>query len=164
VTERPADNQADVAFEKDDVNAGALLKFAFWLVVVTVVIVFLLHRLYFVFVAQEAGRQPPPPIMKPPAAQIAPPRPLLQVPIQPPADVATRFASHNLIEFRAEEDALLGSYGWVDKDLGRVHMPVDDAMRIVAEQGLPSFLPPTPAPLPAPTGKASPAKTGGGAP
>ena len=164
MTEHPADTNREVAFEKDDVNAGALIKFAFWLVVVTIVIVFLLYRLYFVFVAQEADRQPPPPVMRPEARQMAPPRPLLQVQVEPPADLASRFASHNLVEFRAQEDALLGSYGWVDKDLGRVHMPVDDAMRIVAEQGLPSFLPPTPAPPSAATGKALPAKTAGGAP
>ena len=101
--------------------------------------------------------------MKPTARQMAPPRPLLQVQAEPPADLATRFASHNLAEFRVQEDALLDSYGWVDKELGRVHMPVDDALRIVAEQGLPSFLPPTPAPPAPAAAKAPPAKTVGGA-
>ncbi len=56
----------------------------------------------------------------------------------------------NLSAFRAQEDALLASYGWVDKDLGRVRIPLAEAMRIVAERGLPSFLP-TPPPAPAPT-------------
>jgi len=148
--EREAPSNPEVRFEKGDVDATSLLKFLFWTVVATVTIVFLLWRLYFVFVAREAARQPPPPVMRPDAAQMAPPRPLLQVQPEPPPDQAARFASQNLAAFRAQEDALLGSYGWVDKDLGRVHIPLAEAMRIVAERGLPSFLPPPP-PAPAPT-------------
>lgn len=133
MTDRPAETDREVDFEKADVDATSLLKFLSWIVAATVAIVFFLWRLYFVFVAQEAARQPPPPVLRPDAAQMAPPRPLLQV--QPYQDLAV---------FRAQEDALLGSYGWVDRDLGRVHIPIEEAMRIVAEQGLPSFLPPTP--------------------
>lgn len=44
-----------------------------------------------------------------------------------------------LAEFRAQEDALLESYGWVEKDKGIVRIPIDEAMRIVAERGLPQF-------------------------
>jgi hypothetical protein len=134
----------EVDFERDDVDAAGLIRFLLWLVAATVAIVFLLWRLYFVFVAEEAARQPPPPVMRPPAAQMAPPPPLLQE--HPVQDYAA---------FRAEEDAQLASYGWVDKDLGRVHIPIDRAMRLAAEGGLPSFLPPTPPP---PPGKAGAAK------
>ena len=42
-------------------------------------------------------------------------------------------------EFRAQEDALLTSYGWVEKDKGLARIPIDAAMRIVAERGLPKF-------------------------
>jgi hypothetical protein len=153
----------EVGFEKEDVNATALIKFLLWLVVATIAIVLLLWGLYYVFVAQEAARQPPPPIMKPTDAQMAPPRPLLQVQPEPPADQVTRFASQNLAAFRAEEDVLLHTYGWVDKELGRVHIPIDEAMRRVAAQGLPSFLPPTPPPPAPPAAKAPAAKTAGGA-
>jgi hypothetical protein len=44
-----------------------------------------------------------------------------------------------LAEFRAQEDALLDTYGWVEKDKGIVRIPVEEAMRIVAERGLPNF-------------------------
>ena len=150
MSEHPAPTNPEVQFEKGDVDATSLLKFLFWTVVATVAIVFLLWRLYFVFVAREAARQPPPPVMRPDAAQMAPPRPLLQVQPEPPAELGARFAAQNLAEFRAQEDALLGSYGWVDKDLGRVRIPLAEEMRLVAERGLPSFLP-TPPPAPAPT-------------
>lgn len=152
MTDHPVHTNPDVRFEKEDVNATALIKFLLWLVVATVAIVFLLWRLYFVFVAQEAARQPPPPIMKPKAAQMAPQPPLLQ-----------EYAYRDLAEFRAQEDALLHSYGWVDKELGRVHIPIDEAMRLVAANGLPSFLPPTAPPPASPaTGQQSVKKAGGG--
>lgn len=152
MTDHPVHTNNDVDFEKEDVNATSLIKFLLWLVVATIAIVFLLWRLYFVFVAQEAARQPPPPIMKPTAAQMAPLPPLLQD--HPSGDLAA---------FRAQEEALLRSYGWVDKELGRVHIPIDEAMRLVAAQGLPSFLPPTPPPPAAPAAKAPAAKKAGGA-
>ncbi len=152
MTDHRADTNPEVAFEKEDVNATSLIKFLLWLVVATVVIVFLLWRLYFVFVAQEAARQPPPPVMKPTAAQMAPLPPLLQ-----------EYPYRDLADFRAHEDALLQSYGWVDKDLGRVHIPIDEAMRLVAAQGLPSFLPPTPPPPASPAAGTQAAKAAGGA-
>jgi hypothetical protein len=53
-----------------------------------------------------------------------------------------------LAEFRAQEDALLSSYGWVEKDRGIARIPIDEAMRIVAQHGLPGFPAPE-APVPA---------------
>lgn len=38
---------------------------------------------------------------------------------------------------RAFEKKRLGSYGWVDKGAGIVHIPIERAMQIVAERGLP---------------------------
>lgn len=146
MTEHPPHSNPDVDFEREDVDATSLLKFLSWIVAITVAIVFFLVWLYSVFVRQEAARQPPPPVMRPDAAQIAPPPPLLQGAFDEPTDLIGLRPPGDLAAFRAGEDALLGSYGWVDKDLGRVHIPIEEAMRIVAEQGLPSFLPPTPPP------------------
>src|SRR5262245_2827656 len=45
-----------------------------------------------------------------------------------------------LATFRARERALLGSYGWVDRELGRVHIPIERALELVHERrALPSF-------------------------
>jgi len=50
-----------------------------------------------------------------------------------------------LAEFRAQERALLTSFGWVEKDRGIVRIPIEEAMSLVAVRGtLPTF--PTPAP------------------
>jgi hypothetical protein len=57
-----------------------------------------------------------------------------------------------LAEFRGQEDGLLTSYGWVEKDKGLARIPIEHAMRIVAEQGLPRFEAPPAAAAPAPAG------------
>ena len=44
-------------------------------------------------------------------------------------------------ELRAQEDALLKSYGWVDRTAGSVHIPIDRAMEIVLERGVPGGKP-----------------------
>ena len=55
-------------------------------------------------------------------------------------------------ELRAQEDALLKSYGWVDRTAGSVHIPIDRAMEIVLERGVPGGKPmAAAAPLPAAT-------------
>jgi len=39
-------------------------------------------------------------------------------------------------EMRAEEDALLSTYGWSDKSTGAVRIPIDKAMDLLAARGL----------------------------
>jgi cytochrome c oxidase cbb3-type subunit III len=43
-----------------------------------------------------------------------------------------------LQELRTAEDAVLHSYGWVDRAAGIVRMPIDRAMEVLAERGLPT--------------------------
>ena len=64
---------------------------------------------------------------------IAPPGPRLQI------DSARELAA-----FRAEEQRRLDSYYWVDKGRGVVHIPIDEAMRKLARQGIPGFPAATP--------------------
>jgi hypothetical protein len=33
----------------------------------------------------------------------------------------------------------LTGYGWIDKDKGIVHIPIDEAMRRIAERGIPDW-------------------------
>jgi hypothetical protein len=121
------EDNSDVQFEHSDVDASALLKYGFWLVVTTAVVVVILWRLYFVFVAQEAARQPPPPVMKVDPEAMSVPLPNLQ-----------SLPNLDLTAFRAREESVLHSYGWIDKDAGVVRIPIEEAMRILAERGLPA--------------------------
>ena len=56
-----------------------------------------------------------------------PPYPVLQV--SPAAD---------LKEFRTHEDSELSSYGWIDRTSGIVRLPIERAMELVLQQGLPA--------------------------
>lgn len=42
-----------------------------------------------------------------------------------------------LATVRAEEDARLHSYGWIEKDKGLVHIPIERAMDLIVARGLP---------------------------
>ena len=44
-------------------------------------------------------------------------------------------------DFRMREEETLNSYGWVDEKAGTVSIPIERAMELVAERGLP-VLPP----------------------
>lgn len=44
----------------------------------------------------------------------------------------------DLNKFRARENQILGSYGVVDKDRGIVRIPIDRAMQLLVERGLPT--------------------------
>jgi hypothetical protein len=39
-------------------------------------------------------------------------------------------------KFKAEQDQVLHSYGWVSRDTGRVRIPIERAMDLVAERGV----------------------------
>jgi hypothetical protein len=60
----------------------------------------------------------------------------------------------DLEQIRGAEMKHLESYGWIDRAHGVVHIPIERAMQIVAQRGLPvrptTGTPPVPLPQPAP--------------
>jgi hypothetical protein len=44
----------------------------------------------------------------------------------------------DLRDLREGEDKVLNSYGWVDKDTGTVRIPIDQAMKLAVQRGLPA--------------------------
>lgn len=111
-------------YEKSDASAGSLTKFGLGLAAVAVVVFLLVFAMFKFLGRQQKSAQP----AKHPLAEAAqaPPGPRLQV--TPEADIEN---------FRAKEDSLVHSYGWVMKDAGVVRIPVDSALAIVARRGLP---------------------------
>lgn len=47
------------------------------------------------------------------------------------------FPEADLQTFRAQEEAELNSYGWVDRKAGIVRIPIDQAMDLISQRGLP---------------------------
>jgi hypothetical protein len=70
------------------------------------------------------------------------PRPRAALQADPTAD---------MVKFAKEEEAALTSYAWVDRASGVVQIPVDRALELVAERGLP-VPPPMPEVVAAPEG------------
>lgn len=119
----------EVRYEKEDVNEKSSFWFGVVILVVMVVTAFATKPLYDLLAERETATQAP-------AAYVAdsdmealePPGPRLQV--RPEVDLEA---------FRARENAILASYAWVDKEQGIVRIPVEEAMRLVAERGVPAF-------------------------
>jgi hypothetical protein len=128
----PSNENPDVRYEKKDINPRSTLWFGVWVLVIMVVVAFLMKPLYDVLVAREVATQPK-------AAYVDDPDPKA---IEPPAPRLQVTPERDLAALRAQEDAILASYAWIEKDRGIVRIPIEEAMRIVAENGLPTFPPP----------------------
>ncbi len=64
------------------------------------------------------------------------------VPARLPAPPAPRLQSsprEEMARLRREELQRLDSYGWIDRASGRVHIPIDVAMRKLAAEGIPGW-------------------------
>ena len=123
------DEDHDVRYEKEDINERSTFWFGVWILVLMVAVSFLLKPLYNLLVARGVETQAP-------AAYVAESDPAALEPPGPRLQVTPEL---ELTVLRAQEDAILGSYAWVEKDRDIVRIPIDEAIRIVAERGLPTF-------------------------
>ena len=115
----------EVEHEHSDVNVRAILTFALALVIVAAV---LQLALYGMLRLMEWNARRNDPARHPLATTQtqAPPEPRLQP--DPVADLA---------KVRVAEEQRLNSYGWVDKEKGVTHIPIEQAMELVVRRGLP---------------------------
>lgn len=129
-------------YERRDASIPALLQFGFWLAVIIIVVLVAMKWTFFYFAkTQELG--PPASPLATENARLLPPNPRLQA--HPRAD---------LENYCQAEQHEINSYGWVDQQDGIARVPVDRAMDIVIERGLPARTPSeatgeTPSPAPA---------------
>lgn len=111
------------AYEHQDVRpAGVFIFLAGLFVALGLTLVFL-WWLFGVLAANRAAVGPFP-ALKP---NQVPPEPRLQS--TPQIEIQ---------QLRAHEDAVLETYGWVDKQKGIVRIPIDRAMDLLSERGLPA--------------------------
>jgi hypothetical protein len=139
----PGDTHPEVRYEQSDVRVGAIVRFAIGLVLVVGVASVVLLGLFALFARQQRRQDPPPPPLAPEAGRL-PPGPRLQAsPLQ------------DLDRLRAEEERALTGYGWVDEKAGIAHIPIDEAIKIVAARGLPQAVPSPPPAAPSPSAAAA---------
>jgi hypothetical protein len=113
--------------EASDVDVNAVFKFGVGLLVTVVVVASIVFGLFKALDRRETRGE----VVEYPLAvgqgDRLPPEPRLQT--NPRQD---------LRDLRVKEDELLKSYGWVDKNGGIVRIPIDDAIRLTLERGLPA--------------------------
>jgi hypothetical protein len=113
-------------FETQDVNAWALTKFAIALVLLCVGAMALLMGVFHYYIT--ADRTVPPRVTEHVATDASK---------QPPAPQLEQTPILDLQRERAAEDRILSSYSWVDKQNGIVRIPIDKAIDLLVQKGLP---------------------------
>jgi hypothetical protein len=143
--------------ETSDVSIRPIVRFGIGLGVATALISVALWGLFRLYDREERKQDRPLPPMVAASLARTPPEPRLE-----PDPLAPRR------RIRAREDAVLTTYGWVDRRTGVVRIPIDRAMELLVERGLPPSKPPSgPVPVPYPvapgpehgTGNTKPGRT-----
>lgn len=117
----------DVHHEASDVNVRAILGFGAGLLVAAVLIHLMVWLLFLYFSGRETTRDAADYPLAAGQATRVPPEPRLQT--NPREDMRA---------LRAREEEILSSYGWVDKTTGVVRIPIDEAMKLTLQRGLPA--------------------------
>jgi len=123
--EHGPENQPGPRHEESDVNVFAIGRFAFALVAVVAVCLFLVFGFFHFLVNLTGG--PRPAVSDYSRNGQLPPLPHLEE--RPTVELRA---------FRQAEDNELASYGWIDQKNGVVHIPIDRAIDLLAQRGLPS--------------------------
>ena len=129
-----------VSYEKEDADTRLVIRAGIGLGLATLVATALVLFLFRWLAEREMRGDAPPP----PMARMDPGR-------LPPAPRLQTLPAQDLGAVRAEEERTLTTYGWVDEAKGTVRIPIEEAMRRLAERGeapLPA-MPPSPDPSPA---------------
>ena len=115
--------QQEPGYERSDARPGGVFGFAVGLTVVITVVMFAMSALFGVLEARVARDDSE---GHPLAGEVTTPSPRLQA-----------FPAQELSEYRAVQRELTETYGLIDVQLGVYRIPVDRAMELVVERGLP---------------------------
>ena len=122
------EHEGHVGHEESDVNVRAIFGFGAGLTGLGLVVALVVWAL-FAYLTREAnqasgGRAYP---LAAGQGEHLPPEPRLQT-----------TPREDLKALRSAEDELLNGYSWVDRNAGVVRIPIDQAMRLTLQRGLPS--------------------------
>lgn len=138
----------EVAYEREDLSPRGIFAFLIGLALVAVLVHFALKGMYGYLDSYQRQRQPP---LNPLVSQTENDSRKVSN-----ADIARfpepRLETNERLEindFRLQEEKTLNSYGWIDQKAGTVRIPIDRAMQLLAQRGLPTHpqagtVPPSP--------------------
>ena len=142
-TDAPRPAAGPPRHEPNVVSIRGVVESVVWLVGATVVVLLLMWGVFRVFSrASRSADRPVPPMVQQSLKRLPPAPHLEDRPLAPRAIL------------NAQENARLSSYGWVDKNAGVVHVPIDRAIDLLAQRGIaetkgsPGGPAPTPAAVP----------------
>ncbi|MBX7185449.1 MAG: hypothetical protein K1Y01_09920 [Vicinamibacteria bacterium] len=119
-------NNPEIRYEKTDAHVRPLYQFLFWISVITLLTAGIAMAILKGLESWRDKASTRPAMAEAPEA-MQPPAPRLQ--IQEPKDLAV---------FRKEEKEILSTYGIVDRDKGIYRIPIEEAMKLTLERGLPT--------------------------
>ena len=142
VTNRPMTNQPTPnqpinhdGFEQEDLSSRSALYFLAGLVLVCLVVYLIVFGMYRFLDSYATAHQPPmSPMVTPEADTRAVTPQNAETFPQPRLEENERTQFRSFIE---DQDRKLATYDWVDKDRGTVRIPIDRAMELIAQRGLP---------------------------
>jgi hypothetical protein len=122
----PNPSHHDVRYEKTDALPRPLYQFLFWICVLSLVTAGVSWVTFAWLTSWREGASERA-IMAAPQDSQQPPAPRLQT--REPKDLAA---------FRQEEAEILSTYGVVDREKGIFRIPIEEAMKLTLERGLPA--------------------------
>jgi hypothetical protein len=114
-------------YERRGINVRITLLAGLLMIVTGLLVHFSATGLFILFRNQSAAKD-----VQPSAVMLGQPKRL------PPEPRLQSDEAGDLDKLRKNEDAILNTYGWVDRKAGIVRIPVDRALDLIAERGLPS--------------------------
>ena len=133
-----APRHSDVSFEERDVKVGTIYWYLIALGLATVAALIISIFVYRFTSSLAASSDTPPPPSREALGKDYPPEPRLQ---GVPGHVSD---PQKDLRYKLKDDIDANEkLQWVDKNAGIAQIPVEDAMKIVAEKGLPSFSAPS---------------------
>ena len=116
-------HESQGAHETRDINLKPVALFLVALVLTLICVHFVVLATLHFYIRHQSTPEPATLVKVPPVEWVGPGL-LVNAPVQ-------------LREMREREDQILNSSGWIDRSLGVVRIPIDRAMDLIVQRGLP---------------------------
>ena len=113
-------------YEHTDANVWIIVKFGLWLAISAVVISAGMWLVFGMMYQWREGADPEFPLAQGQERRLPAGARLQPIP------------ANEAYQFRIQEEGVLHNYRWIDREGGRAQIPIDEAMRLTVERGLPS--------------------------